>query len=55
MLNMFEFGTYEEATEKGGKQPTTTKWVEGKKVDDDGKEFVRCRLVARDFRPRSYW
>ena len=52
-LDMFEFGSYEEAKLKGeGKEPTTTKWVEGKKMDDDGNEFVRCRLVGRDFKPR---
>ena len=32
-LDMFEFGTYEEAVSRGGKQPTTTKWV-GWKADD---------------------
>ena len=52
-LDMFKFGSYEEAKVKGGgKEPTTTKWVEGKKVDDDGEEFVKCRLVGRDFKPR---
>ena len=51
-LDMFEFGGYEEAVERGGKKPTTTKWVENKKIDDDGNEFVRCRLVARDFKQR---
>ena len=35
-----------------GKKPTTTKWVEGNKVDDDGEKIVRCRLVARGFKPR---
>ena len=25
-LDMFEFGTYEEAVSTGGKPPTTTKW-----------------------------
>ena len=49
-LEMFEFGDYAEAKRRGGKEPTTTKWVEGKKVDEDSNEFVRCRLVARDFR-----
>ena len=28
-LDMFEFGTIEEAWKRGGKKPTTTKWVEG--------------------------
>ena len=37
---------------ESGKAPTTTKWVDRKKKDDDGKEFVRCQLVARDFKPK---
>ena len=32
--------------------PTTTKWVDRAKKDDTGKTFVRCRLVARDFKPK---
>ena len=52
-LNMFEFGTLEEAWERGGKAPTTTKWVKGWKFDDDGKKFMRCRLVARDFKVKN--
>ena len=51
-LAMFEFGTYEEAVARGGRTPTTTKWVEGWKADDAGVRFVRCRLVGRDFNPR---
>ena len=52
-LNMFEFGTREEALEKsGGKLPTTTRWVDTKKANDDGGMFVRSRLVGRDFKPR---
>ena len=36
-LDMFEFGTYEQAMARsGGKPPTTTKWVEGWKNNDDG-------------------
>ena len=51
-LDMFEFGTYEQAMARsGGKPPTTTKWVEGWKNNDDGSRFVRCRPVARDFKP----
>ena len=44
-LDMFEFGTYEEAVSRGDKQPTTTKWVEGWKADDKEGRFVRRRLV----------
>ena len=52
-LRMFEFGSYDEAVRRGGKVPTTTKWVEGWKKDDDGKRFVRCRLVGRDFKAKG--
>ena len=52
-LAMFEFGTYEEAKARGGKEPTTTKWVEGWKADDKGGRFVRCRLVGRDFKAKG--
>ena len=50
-LEMFQFGSWEEATLRAGKAPTTTKWVHRVKKDDDGK-IVRCRNVARDFKPR---
>ena len=36
-LEMFEFGSREEAMRRGGKEPTTTKWVEGMKEGDDGE------------------
>ena len=52
-LGMFEFGSWHEATLKAGKAPTTTKWIDRAKKDDDGREFVRCRLVAGDFKPRQ--
>ena len=51
-LGMFEIGSWEEATSYAGKAPTTTKWIDRARKNDDGREFVRCRLVARDFRPR---
>ena len=51
-LGMFEFGSLEEAWARGGKRPTTTKWVEGWKCDERGERFVRSRLVGRDFKPR---
>ena len=51
-LKMFEFGSEEEAWARGGKRPTTTKWVEGWKADEQGGRFVRSRLVGRDFKPR---
>ena len=52
-LSMFEFGTLEDAMRRsGGKMPTTTKWVEGWKTNEDGSKFVRSRLVGRDFKPK---
>ena len=45
---MLEFGSWEEATSKAGKAPTTTKWIDRAKKNDVRREFVRCRLVARD-------
>ena len=51
-LGMFEIDSWEKATSKAGKAPTTTKWIHRVKKNDDGREFVRCRLVARDFKPR---
>ena len=52
-LKMFEFGSHEEAVRRGGKEPTTTKWVEGWKADEKGGRFVRCRLVGRDFKKKA--
>ena len=51
-LKMFEFGSWEDVTSRAGKMPTTTKWVDPVKKDDNRKIFVRCRLVARDFKPK---
>ena len=51
-LKMFEFGSWEDATSRTSKMPTTTKWVDRAKKNDTGKTFVRCRLVARDFKPK---
>ena len=52
-LKMFEFGSHEEAVRRGGKEPTTTKWVEGWKADEKGGRFVRCRLVGREFKKKG--
>ena len=48
-LGTFELGSWEEATSKAGKAPTATKWIDRVMKSDDCREFVRCRLVARDF------
>ena len=52
-LEMFEFGTLEDAMRRGGKKPTTTRWVEGWKKGDAGGRFVRSRLVGRYFKVKS--
>ena len=52
-LDMFEFGSLDAAMRRGGKKPTTTRWVEGWKEDDAGSRFVRCRLVGRDFKTQG--
>ena len=49
---MFEFGSSEDATSRTSKMPATTKRVDRAKKDDFGKTFARCRLVARDFKPK---
>ena len=51
-LGMFEIGSWEEGRSKAGKAPTATKWIDRGNNDDDGRDFVRCRLVAPDFKPR---
>ena len=51
-LKMFEFESWEDATSRTSKMPTTTKWVDRAKKDGTGKTFVRCSLVARDFKPK---
>ena len=50
---MCAHGSWEEAATKAGKNPTTTKCVDRTKKDEEGDEFVRCRRVARDFKPRQ--
>ena len=42
-LEMLELGSWEDTMTRGGKIPTTTKWVDGVKKADDGREFERCR------------
>lgn len=49
---MFELGSYKEAVRRGGKVPTTTKWVEVWKTDEGDGRFVRCRLVGRDLKKK---
>ena len=51
-LQMFEFGSVQATLSRSGNAPTTTKWVDRMKKDDDRKEFAGCRLVVRDFKPK---
>ena len=46
-MEMFEFGSWEDAVTRGDKVPTKTKLVNRVNKDD----VVRCRSVARDFKP----
>ena len=51
-LKMLEFGSWEVATSRTSKTPTTSKSFDRAKKDDTGETFVRCRLVTRDFKPK---
>ena len=51
-LVMCECVSWDEATSKTGKAPTTKKWIDRMKKNDDRRELVICRLVARGFKPR---
>ena len=51
-LNMFEFCSEDTMKAVTSEAPTSTKWVDVRKMNDDGEEFMRSRLVASDFRPR---
>ena len=51
-LKMSEFGLWEDATSRTSKMLTRTKWVDRPKKDDNLKMFVRCRLVALDFKQK---
>ena len=49
---MLELGSWQEAATRAGRGPTVVEWVTRVKKFDEGHEFVRCRLVVRDFKPR---
>ena len=42
---------WEEATSKARKAPTSTKWIDHVKKDDNGQVFVGSRLAAHDLQP----
>ena len=46
---VFEDSSTEECWRETGKAPTSTRWVDVKKILDDGDEIARSRLVGRDF------
>ena len=48
-LKMFDFGSWEEATSTAGKAPTTTKWIDRAREDDDGRldRAARCGWSVR--------
>ena len=51
-LQTFELSSLQEAMSRDGRAPTTTKWVDRTKKNSDGKESVKCHLVARDVKPK---
>ena len=51
-IELFEEVDVSECYEVTGKAPVTTKWVDLNKGTMD-KPDVRCRLVARDFKPKG--
>ena len=51
-LNMLEFCSEDTMKAVTSEAPTSTKWVDVRKTNDDGEEFMRSRLVAGDFRHR---
>ena len=52
-LPVFEFVKVEEAWERTGKAPTTTRWLGNWKMMEDCTWKVRSRLVGRDFKPHG--
>jgi hypothetical protein len=49
---LYDVASEEECWEVTGKGPISTKWVDVNKGTEDAQE-VRCRLVARDFKPKG--
>ena len=52
-LRMFEFWFVGRSDVESSKAPTTTKWIDRVRKNDNGREFMRYRLVTRDFKPRG--
>ena len=51
-IDLYDEVLIEEAIEQTGKMPISTKWVDVNKGTSE-KPDVRCRLVARDFKPKG--
>ena len=51
-IGLYEEVPIEECWEKTGKPPTSTRWVDVNKGTAENPD-VRCRLVARDFKPKG--
>ena len=43
-FKMFELGSWEEATSRTSKMPTTTKWVDWAEKDDTGKNIRQMQI-----------
>ena len=50
---MFEFGSWEDATSRAGKMPTTTKWVDRAKKDDSGKNIRQMQTGGTRFQTKT--
>jgi hypothetical protein len=50
---MWEIRMREECYEMTGTKPVSVKWVDTDKGADKGKQDIRCRLVARDFKGKD--
>ena len=51
-IQLYEEVSIQECWERTGKSPISTRWVDVNKGTSD-KPDVRCRLVARDFKPKG--
>ena len=49
---LYEEVPVEECWARTGKSPTSTRWVDVNKGTSENPD-VRCRLVARDFKPKG--
>ncbi len=52
-IDMYEEVSVEECWRKTGRAPTSCKWVNVNKGGEGEEQEVRCRMVARDFKPKG--